>query len=519
MYSLGGGGNSLFMGGWVPQARAQGIMDAGVDPEIYEMQQLNDYALAHPEARGDTMRKYYDAMDRWGMKGNQYEAEARQLTEQAMRNNATKLYNENPGPGSGGFGLAQQIAGSTLSGQSQAILGARLGRIMLPAGNALETLNGMGLPYSDGLKRYAASSDWLNQFSYNPENVYDPKSFGFGYKSMGIGGNNTSPIGYGGDGHQAAVGDWLAERGGQIAQTQANKYQNAMMNNKNPMGHFIGGPVQQGPGLEGIGQHGWIPDWMGDGKYTPGQIKDAISKYGKTQQYNASKGVTQMLPGASGKGSQGEIAVPPDLIAQKQMQKPGYWTDPYDPSQYTIGSGTAAGMAQSKRANTYGGDMKDWTSGGYGKIQDFAKKVGGAMLQPLKDGLGTWKGDDWFKQIRPSAIQNYRQNFDSYGNSKPFDSYSFAGSGLDDSGWEFNNTYGASQPMAGIAQAPKIQKHSQAFGGSLSPEWTGYDLGYGELFGRGYGQARSGNGSNSFDQWATGPMTAGQIEALMYSGW
>lgn len=231
--------SSLQIGAWVPQQRADLIRRTGVDPEILEMQQLDAYARAHPEAQADTMRKYYDVMNRWNAKGGQYQQEARDLTEQAMKNDARQLYNNNPGPGSGGFGLAQQIAGATLANQSQAILGARLGNLMMPAGNALETLQQMGLPVSQGLAQYASSSDYLNQWAYNPDTVYDPASFGFGYNSMGIGGNNTAPTAYGGDGHQAAVQDWLSERAGQLSQGNADRWSQVMRNYTGQ--RFIGG--------------------------------------------------------------------------------------------------------------------------------------------------------------------------------------------------------------------------------------------------------------------------------------
>lgn len=243
-----------FIGDWVPQARAKGIRDAGVDPEIYEMKQLNDYALAHPEARGDTMKKYYEAMDRWGMKGNQYEAEAKELAEQHMKNNARQLFNENPGPGSGGFGLAQQIAGSVLANQSQSIIGLRMGKLMLNAGNALETIDSMG-GASEGFRRYASSSDWLSQWSYNPDNVFDPKNFGFSYNSMGIGGNNRNATAYGGDGHQAAFQDWLGERAGQLSQGNADRWSQVMRNYTGQ--HFIGGGpniISTGIGVNGTGR-------------------------------------------------------------------------------------------------------------------------------------------------------------------------------------------------------------------------------------------------------------------------
>lgn len=243
-----------YIGNWVPEARAQGIRDAGIDPEMYEMKRLNDYALAHPEARADTMKKYYEAMDRWGMKGNQYEAEAKELAEQHMKNNARQLFNENPGPGSGGFGLAQQIAGSVLANQSQSIIGLRMGKLMLNAGNALETIDSMG-GASEGFRRYASSSDWLSQWSYDPDTVFDPKGFGFSYKSMGIGGNNRDATAYGGDGHQAAMGDYLAERGDQLALASANKYANIMKNYTGQ--HFIGGGpniISTGLGVNGTGR-------------------------------------------------------------------------------------------------------------------------------------------------------------------------------------------------------------------------------------------------------------------------
>lgn len=428
------------LGGWVPQARAQSIGAAGVDPEYYEMMQLNDYALAHPEARADTMKKYYAAMDRWGLKGNQYEQEAKALTEQNMKNNARRLYNENPGPGSGGFGLAQQIAGSVLANQAESILGARNGRIMLPAGNALETLDGMDLPVSEGLRRYAATSDALSQHSYNPDTVYDPKSFGFGYKSMGIGGNNTSEYGYGGDGHQ------FAQEGFQEYNRNANNAANqrrwdVAMANSTPLGRY------QGASQEYLGN---VPGW-----------NNFPRNYGGPGASNGEYGAGSK-PGSSVSGQSltngrnGPTYVDPNAIQDwgrlpEQKYYPPRYSDPTDPrSGYTPELGTQ---------------------------ESYLKNRGKSQYIPSDDNFGD----------RPYQVPT------SY-------------------------TEGLMQPMAAYAKAPKLvqQGGPKPFGGSLSPDWTEYGRGYGQLFSRAYQQPRSSySASSSFDRWQTDPFTAGQIGAFM----
>ena len=77
---------------------------------------------------------------------------------------------------------------------------------------------------------------------------------------------------------------------------------------------------------------------------------------------------------------------------------------------------------------------------------------------------------------------------------------------------------GALYPMAAFAKAPKLVRQGgpKPFGGSLSPGWTEYDRGYGQLFSRAYQQPRSSySASSSFDRWQTDPFTAGQIGAFM----
>lgn len=426
------------LGNWVPSARAQRIGEVGVDPEYDEMMQLNAYALAHPEARTDTMRKYYEAMNRWGMKGNQYEQEAKQLTEDNMKRNARQLYESNPGPGSGGFGLAQQIAGAVLANQAESIIGARQGRIMLPAGNALETLDGMDLPVSEGLRRYASTSDALSQFSYNPDNVFDPKNFGFGYNSMGIGGNNTAPVAYGGDGENYFRQE-MYQRGLENAnQNRLANIEQANQNRRNPLGSY------QGASPEYIAN---IPSW---------------NKFPKNY---GGPGATN---GSFGDGSQ---SMPGMSLTNGPDNKP-MWTKPDALQDW--------GALPERKQNP----------------KPFDPTVPSADYQPKRgDGAG-------YRQER-----NSNPYFDNHG-----------GRSL---------TFGAMQPAFGVAQAPKIQRNNTSFGqtppassgpkpfgGSLSPDWTSYDISTGELFGRGY-TPFTGRPSSSFDRWQTDPYTAGQISAFM----
>lgn len=282
--SGGSSGGVPNIGSWVPQQRANLINQYGVDPEVMEMQDLNARMLANPETRAALMPKYLEAMDRWGMKGNQYEAEAKALAEQNVRNNAKKMYEDNPGPGSGGFGLAQQIAGSVLSSQAEVILGIRNGKVMMPAGNALETFLKMGLPISPGLMKYASSSDFLNQWSYNPDNVFDAKGFGFSYHSDGIGGNDFGPVGWGGDGRQYAQElEQQAKLQNTIQQNQ-ERWNNVMKNNKNPLGAYQGASQDYLHNIAGWNKfakptpdrnwHWWgagSTNWGGgEGSYSPG---------------------------------------------------------------------------------------------------------------------------------------------------------------------------------------------------------------------------------------------------------
>lgn len=419
--------------------------------------------------------------------------------------------------------------------------------------NYLRQMAGSGANISDAAYQMAADNDYL--FGIGRDGLYGSGSLnGFlnnplGYKSMGIEGRTpwktyqdidaVDNIAYGGDGSQAAIA-LQQEQLKQFRWNQdaINRY-NQSMANKNPLGQFIGGQVQRGPGLPGVDANGWIPDWVPDGKYNPEQLSKAIKSFDKTQGYLSSKGVTQMSDPTK---SSGEGPVRDYQVDWGGMPGAGYslsnggWVDSgafdnggrgwaaqsganpgrFDPTvaseAYQPKMGNMAGWGNYLNSNPYQDKQPHMLS-----LADAAKKVAGVALGPLKGAAQSWMP----QQQAP----------------KPFGKSSFSNDAL---GGNEVMSFPAFSPMFGMAEAPKMVQQStvssytkngkpfsaqdfsagalnpaRGFGGaSLDPYYMGdYQQLFNKNFGTSWDYARANDGG--FGRWQTNPFSAGRVNAAM----
>lgn len=452
--------------------------------------------------------------------------------------------------------MAAQIYSAMANNASQAMVpGATF---QLPTGdqqtNFLNQLASQGGAIGDGAFQMAADNDYLAGIGrdglYSSGSLNGFMNMPIGYKSMGIEGrtpwktyqNIDSPdsIAYGGDGSQAAVGLQLeALKNFRWNQDAVNRY-NQSMNNKNPLGSFIGGQVQRGPGLPGVDANGWIPDWVPDGKYSPQQLSDAIRSYDKSQGYYSGKGVTQMGDPTKGSGEKPMQDYQVDWGTLggggNQSLSNGGWVDSgafdnggrgwaaqsganpgrFDPTvaseAYQPKMGNMAGWGNYLNSNPYQDRQPHMLS-----LADAAKKVAGVALGPLKGAAQSWMP----QQQAP----------------KPFGKSSFSNDAL---GGNDVMSFPAFSPMFGMAEAPKMVQQStvssytkngkpfsaqdfsagalnpvRGFGGaSLDPYYMGdYQQLFNKNFGTSWDYQRANDGG--FGRWQTNPFSAGRVNAAM----
>jgi len=544
---LGGGGSATpenYLGDWVPEPRRKILSQIGfgngAGSELLSLRKQYN-AEKNNYAKQAIMSKIVNAETRFNRELQGKEYEYRSLARDANYAAARKMLNEEKAAGRG-EGSGAMAANAILSNNhiSHGIINH--GRIVAPAGNAvedaLEAYQMTGRTPDLSLLQMLAVSDALSQDDYMPSGPFGlNKSLG-GYKSMGIAGGsytgNADAFAYGGDGSQYARQEAQnILRDYNWANDAAKSYQNSM-NNKNPLGTFKGGDVMRGPGLPGIDANGWIPDWMGDGKYSPDQLSKALGSYDKSQGYYSKRGVTQVgdPTKASGKGS-GQVAGsgydPYDngaMVPSYSGPDPNGWIDGYstgsrnpqrfDPTvasdQYSPKLGNLTGWNQERmskpylqqdekypmQGSDYTGNPKPGRSFG-----QMLKGIGEAAIAPLKGVQNTW-------------TPSYKGLFGTgplFGDGDSRGLAAYSGPML--------------QPAMGIAQAPKIQRVSSpprpgsSFGGSMSPSNDIFADQFAAAPSRGnsttwpYGMRTQ---SSSFDRYPTGPMTAGQIQALMYGG-
>lgn len=368
--------------------------------------------------------------------------------------------------------------------------------------NYLRQMAANGANIGDAAYQMAADNDYL--FGIGRDGLYGSGSLnGFmqnpiGYRSMGIEGRTpfktyqdidaVDNIAYGGDGSQAAIALQQEQmRQFRWNQDAINRY-NQSMANKNPMGRFIGGQVQRGPGLPGVDANGWIPDWVPDGKYNPAQLSNAIKSYGKTQGYLSGRGVTQMG----------------------------------DPTKST--GEAPAGSWQSVPRGGAGGSVKG--SSGFPDA---------GWIDTPGDNWRWDKGDQqWTQDGLPEPVDPV--------NSQWINNLNYRGRSEAERNQNLGSvkSFGALPAMMGMAEAPKLVQRSaptspsrsakpfsaqdfsagalspsRGFGGTtLDPYYMGdYQQLFNKNFGTSWDYQRANDGG--FGRWQTNPFSAGRVNAAM----
>lgn len=538
-YLLGGGGSTdTYIEPWMPDERAALIRRTGMSTLGTEVQALKKQIDAEKNNynKRALTEQYNNAMIRWQKEWENQIPAYRNLALSGLRQQAERAVAANTAIGEP-TNLNAMWGNSVLSNNNVQIGFIQQGKMIAPRGNALEDALAAGLDPRSSLAQFLADQDVFSQEDYMPGSRPSLMN-SYGSMGMGFAGQGGKVFGYdnayGGTGRQAAVGDAQNMLRDYNWTNDALKSYQASMDNKNPMGSFKGGEVQRGPGLPGIDANGWIPDWMGDGKYSPDQLSKALSSYDKSQGYYSKRGVTQVgdPTKASGKGS-GQVAGagydPYDygaMVPSYSGPDPNGWVDGYstgsrnpqrfDPTvasdQYSPKLGNLTGWNQERmskpylqqdekypmQGSDYTGNPKPGRSFG-----QMLKGIGEAAIAPLKGVQNTW-------------TPSYKGLFGTgplFGDGDSRGLAAYSGPML--------------QPAMGIAQAPKIQRVSSpprpgsSFGGSMSPSNDIFADQFAAAPSRGnsttwpYGMRTQ---SSSFDRYPTGPMTAGQIQALMYGG-
>lgn len=537
---LGGGGGATedYLAEWMPEDRKKLISKTGMSGLGKEVAALKKQ-IANEKNNYSRMAlnsQLTNAMARWQQEWQNHMPSYRNLARQGFVNSHQKMLADETAAGRP-TSLAAMAAASVLGGNHYGYGIIDQGRLVAPAGNALQDGLAAGLDPNSSLAQFLADQDVFSQEDYMPGsrpslmNSYGSMGMGFAGQPGKVYGYDNA---YGGTGRQAAVGDAQNMLRDYNWANDALKSYQASMDNKNPLGSFKGGEVQRGPGLPGIDANGWIPDWMGDGKYSPDQLSKALSSYDKSQGYYSKRGVTQVgdPTKASGRGS-GQVAGagydPYDygaMVPSSNGPDPNGWVDGYstgsrnpqrfDPTvasdQYSPKLGNLTGWNQERmskpylqqdekypmQGSDYTGNPKPGRSFG-----QMLKGIGEAAIAPLKGVQNTW-------------TPSYKGLFGTgplFGDGDSRGLAAYSGPML--------------QPAMGIAQAPKIQRVSSpprpgsSFGGSMSPSNDIFADQFAAAPSRGnsttwpYGMRTQ---SSSFDRYPTGPMTAGQIQALMYGG-
>lgn len=376
---LGGGGGATedYLAEWMPEDRKKLISKTGMSGLGKEVAALKKQIASEKNnyARMALNSQLTNAMARWQQEWQNQMPSYRNLARQGFVNSHQQMLNNEMAAGRP-TSLAAMAANSVLSGNHYGYGIIDQGRLVAPAGNALQDGLAAGLDPNSPLAQFLADQDVFSQEDYMPGsrpslmNNYSSMGMGFAGQPGKIYGYDDA---YGGNGRQAAVADAQGMlRDYNWANDAAKSYQ-ASMDNKNPLGSFKGGEVQKGPGLPGIDANGWIPDWMGDGKYSPEQLAKALGSYDKTQSYLSKRGVTQVgdPTKASGKGS-GQVAGsgydPYDygaMVPSSSGPDPNGWVDGYstgsrnpqrfDPTvasaDYTPQLGNGAGYRQERNSN------------------------------------------------------------------------------------------------------------------------------------------------------------------------
>ena len=295
-----------------------------IDPEMQRIQQMQ--YDRDPSTLFYRKGQIANEMAAWNQKNAGFQDELKQLAFANARKQAQDIL-DNAGQGGPDIGYGRQYAQSILGNNNWWLNGIAQGRVLMPAGHALDYVDNSGVPVSQGLRNYAASSD-LYHSMYDGPSLFGGTTLG-SYKSMGIGGNNLAPTAFGGDGEQARRQDLYQNGLAAMEQNRQAARDWQVMNNKNPNGAYGDyGPGSARNGRDGIRQYGdprqdtgiggnlaWQPPFLrrknpyGDGLGIGGQqepvrvptSQDTINENKQTtQEYQDRYGITPVDGGGAG---------------------------------------------------------------------------------------------------------------------------------------------------------------------------------------------------------------------------
>lgn len=472
---FGNGSTESYLADYMPGGRRAAIARtgmSGIGKEVAGIKQAiaseqNNYARMALNSQLD------NAMRRWQQEWQNQMPAYRNLARQGFRDNAQRTFAAESAAGRP-TSLAAMAANSILGGNHYGYGIIDLGRLVAPAGNALEDALAAGIDPNSSLAQMLADQDVFSQEDYMPGSR---PSLATGYRSMGLGGGsytgNTDPFAYGGSGAQAAV------EAQQVQQKELNdayrQHNDAwkQITNRNPFGRYGEGSQLDGRGT--VKQYGdpradYSGERLAQGPALPVSVRSR-EKGGDP----SSLGVDPNGWISEGRG---------DSFGYDEVQ--GRWRKLRDPLGVHVPT-AAETQADIQKA------MGDW--------QKFYGDQGYAYTPKRGDGSG------YNTEINKNHPDRAPRMMDMKA-PNPND--------LNAAG----NTFSAYPAAMGIADVkPNIQKSAKPFGGSLSPEWTSNDQFTAPLFSsRGGGVQNnyavpSSASASSFDRYAMGPMEVGALYA------